>query len=118
VKLYAVRVFARDWDGLCDFYRDKLELPERFRNADIGWAEYDAGGPCFGIERVTPGDTEADHLIGRMLAVSLQVDDVQATYQKLSERGVEFLEPPERQPWGGTLAHFRDPEGNVLTLLG
>jgi lactoylglutathione lyase len=118
VKLYAVRVFARDWDRLCDFYRDTLALPERIRNADIGWAEYDVGGPCFGIERVTPEDTEADDLIGRSLAVSLQVDDVQATYRALTERGVEFLAPPERQPWGGTLAHFRDPEGNVLTLLG
>ncbi|MCC6917989.1 MAG: hypothetical protein IT548_02225 [Alphaproteobacteria bacterium] len=29
-----------------------------------------------------------------------------------------FLAPPERQPWGGTLAHFRDPSGNGLTLLG
>jgi len=26
------------------------------------------------------------------------------------------IEPPEKQPWGGILAPFRDPDGNVLTL--
>jgi lactoylglutathione lyase len=92
MKLYGVRVFARDWDAVCDFYRDTLGLPERYRNADA--------------------------LTGRMLGVSLQVDDILATYEALRKRGVDFLEPPKRQPWGGCLAHFRDPEGNVLTLLG
>jgi len=26
--------------------------------------------------------------------------------------------PSEKQPWGGVLAHLRDPGGNILTLLG
>lgn len=38
--------------------------------------------------------------------------------QTLLARGVEFLAPPQRMPWGGVLAHFRDPDGNVLTLVG
>ena len=35
-----------------------------------------------------------------------------------AQLAVEFLAPPEKQPWCGSLAHFRDPDGNVLTLLG
>ena len=54
----------------------------------------------------------------RFVAVSLQVEDVQAVYEELVAKGVEFLGPPERMGWGGTLAHFRDPDGNVLTLPG
>jgi uncharacterized glyoxalase superfamily protein PhnB len=50
--------------------------------------------------------------------VSLQVPDVFTTYKALVERGVEFVAPPEKQPWGGVLAHLRDPDGNILTLLG
>ena len=38
--------------------------------------------------------------------------------QTLLARGVEFLAPPQRMPWGGVLANFRDPDGNVLTLVG
>jgi len=33
------------------------------------------------------------------------------------EKGVEFVEEPTRQFWGGWLADFRDPTGNVLTLV-
>jgi len=117
MMLYAVRIFARDWDNVCRFYRDVLGLPERFKT-DMGWAEYDVGGPCFGIERLNPDDGEGEGLAGRMLGVSLRVDDIDATYEALRERGVEFISPPEKQSWGGSLAHFKDPEGNVLTLLG
>jgi predicted enzyme related to lactoylglutathione lyase len=46
------------------------------------------------------------------------VDDVEATWERLRARGVEFVARPELMPWGGVLAHFRDPDGNVLTLVG
>ena len=42
----------------------------------------------------------------------------QVFYDALREKGVRFTAAPEKQPWGGTLAHFQDPEGNELTLLG
>jgi lactoylglutathione lyase len=118
MKLYAVRVFVRDWERACAFYRDALGLPERFRSADGRWAEYDLGGPCLGVERIDPKDDESEGLAGRMLGISLRVDDIESTYRTLSSRGVEFVSPPKKQDWGGSLAHLRDPEGNVLTLLG
>ena len=83
----------------------------------MGWAEFDVGGANLGIERAGD-DTESQALVGRFLGVSLQVDDIQATYEKLSGNGIDFTGPPEKQPWGGSLAHFSDPDGNVLTLLG
>ena len=93
-------------------------MPERYRNDDLGWAEYDLGGPCFGIERVQPGDAEGEALIGRFVGASLRVDDINEVYELLRTRGVQFTSPPEKQDWGGTLAQFQDPDGNVLTLLG
>ena len=44
--------------------------------------------------------------------------DVFATYDALVARGVEFLGPPEKQPWGGVPAHLHDPDANILTLIG
>ncbi len=67
VELYAVRIFVRDWLAACRFYGEILGLSERFRNDDMGWAEYDLGGPCFGIERVEPGDSESEALVGRFV---------------------------------------------------
>ena len=84
----------------------------------MGWAQFDTGGSQLAIERADPDDTETAELVGRYVGVSLQVSDIDAKYKTLLDRGVEFLGPPEMQPWGGTLAHFRDPEDNVLTLLG
>ena len=118
LKLYAVRIFVRKWEESCDFYRDKVKLPERFRNDDIGWAEYDLGGPCIGVQYVDEEDEEGKDLVGRTVGVSLQVDNIDESYKELKSRGVEFLAPPEKQEWGGTLAFFKDPDGNVLTLIG
>jgi len=117
MELYAVRIFVRDWAKACTFYGETLGLKERYRNDEFGWAEYDLGGPCLGIERVRTGDTEGEAMIGRFVGVSLKVNSVPDTYEALRKQGVAFAAPPEKQFWGGTLAHFRDPDGNVLTLL-
>jgi uncharacterized glyoxalase superfamily protein PhnB len=60
-------------------------------------------------------DHEGRALIGRFVGVSLA--DIFATHKFLAARGVEFVSPPEKQPWGGVLAHLRDPDGNILTLV-
>lgn len=118
MKLYAIRIFVHSWKESCEFYRDTLRLTERYRNDEIGWAEYDLDGPCFGIERVDAEGKTGKDLVGRFVGASLQVEDIDATYRDLKARGVKFTSPPEKQDWGGSLAHFADPDGNVLTLLG
>jgi catechol 2,3-dioxygenase-like lactoylglutathione lyase family enzyme len=116
-KLYAVRVFVSDWAAALHFYTQILGMRTRNRNDDIGWAELDSGACALALEQVQPDDAESAHLVGRFVGVSLEVTDIDATYRTLVERGVQFDAPPERQAWGGTLAHLRDPDGNVLTLL-
>ncbi len=118
MEIYAVRIFVRQWDQACAFYHKTLGLKERFRNDEFGWAEYDLGGPCFGIERVQPGDADGEALAGRFVGVSLRVDNIDEVYESLKAKGVKFTSPPGKQDWEGALAHFQDPDGNVLTLLG
>ncbi len=118
MELYAVRIFVRQWSKACAFYGGTLSLPERFRNDEMGWAEYDLDGPCLGIERVRPENAEDDALVGRFVGASLRVDNIDGIYKSLKAKGVQFTSPPEMQGWGGSLAHFQDPDGNVLTLLG
>ncbi len=117
-RLYALRVFTRDWDRAVAFYSETLGMPIHYANPEIGWAELDTGAAHLAIERLAADDLEADELVGRFVGVSLEVDDIEMAHETLAARGVEFLEPPMEQPWGGVLAHFRDPDGNVLTLLG
>ena len=52
---------------------------------------------------------------GAVGALFLTTDDVQAEYEALKARGVEFQGPPEQQPWGIDCS-FRDPSGNHIRL--
>ena len=115
-KLYAQRVFSKQWQASTAFYEETIGLPVKFKDASMGWAEFDLGGASIAIEREDENSEES--LAGRFVGISIQVEDITAIYQELTGKGVEFVAPPERQPWGGTLAHFKDPDGNVLTLLG
>jgi catechol 2,3-dioxygenase-like lactoylglutathione lyase family enzyme len=42
-------------------------------------------------------------------------DSVETTFREMSARGVEFLSPPKREPWGA-FATFKDPDGNQFVL--
>jgi uncharacterized glyoxalase superfamily protein PhnB len=99
----------------------KSPLPPPPSQADKGgqgaWAVFDLDGREIILEAVAPDDPERA-LVGRLLAVSFAVDDIDDVYRSLVAKGVSFPEPPEVQPWGGTLAFPRDPDGNVLTLVG
>lgn len=117
-ELFIVRVFVTDWDRALRFYTETLGIPTAYRSDEMGWAQLETGEAQLALERVAPDDAEGRSLVGRFLGVTLQVSDIEATHATLVERGVDFLEPPAKQPWGGTIAHLRDPDGNVLTLLG
>ncbi|MBV8463627.1 MAG: VOC family protein [Acidimicrobiales bacterium] len=45
----------------------------------------------------------------------LETDDCQSAYDQLSAQGVEFTDPPTRQPYGIDTG-FRDPSGNNIRL--
>jgi len=47
--------------------------------------------------------------------IFLNTDDVQAAYEELKGRGVEFTEAPSERPYGID-SEFRDPSGNSIRL--
>jgi len=62
-----------------------------------------------------PRPVPCAHRIGTFFNGAFACDDVQATYRQLSARGVEFVKPPEKQPWG-EFAIFKDPDGNQFVM--
>jgi catechol 2,3-dioxygenase-like lactoylglutathione lyase family enzyme len=52
---------------------------------------------------------------GHLSHVLFHCDDIQRTYQQLTERGVQFTEPPSEQFWGWW-AVFKDPDGHLYGL--
>jgi uncharacterized glyoxalase superfamily protein PhnB len=47
--------------------------------------------------------------------IFLTTEDVQASYEELRDRGVEFVDLPEERPYGID-SSFRDPSGNHVRL--
>ena len=52
---------------------------------------------------------------GMIFNGALAADNVEQTYDELKGRGVEFVSPPQKAPWG-TFAMFKDPDGNQFLL--
>jgi lactoylglutathione lyase len=97
------------------FYRDVLGLRLRWESDDV--AVFDTGTATLMLESAHDHAGKEDPGTGRFLGVTLEAPDLARTYRALSERGVEFLHPPQAQTWGGVMTHFRDPSGNVVTAV-
>lgn len=112
--IYAVRIFVTDLNKARPFY-DSLGYEQVHASDDF--LIYRTGSADLIIERADPGNTDEADLIGRFVGASFAVGDVKQACRTLENLGVAIDSPPERQPWGGMLAHIRDPDGNVLTLV-
>ena len=96
-----------------DFYVDALGLTprsDRERFVNFEW----------GDQRLTV--SVHPEVAGRnddplRLMINLGVADIHSVAARLEARGVEFVRPPEQEPWGGWIATFHDPDGNTVQLL-
>ncbi len=107
---------VRDQDRALNFYTDKLGmriLTDQEYNEKQRWIELSIPGAETGIALFTP-DGHEDR-VGTFLNTSLEVDNVEKTYEELQGRGVEFAGPPQKQPWG-TFVVLKDSEGNQIVL--
>lgn len=106
-----VNVFVSDFERALAFYRDTLGLVPATADAQFGYASFNAGPISFAIAQ-----TDDAALVGRHTGVGFMVDDIDASYEKMRAAGVSFDMPPTAQPWGGTLALFKDPDDNIYYL--
>ncbi|WP_425511221.1 VOC family protein [Pseudomarimonas salicorniae] len=108
-----INVFVDDLAGAIEFYRDCLGLELQFASHQHGYASFSAGSVRLAL--ATARDEHAS-LVGRHTGVGFEVADIQAEHGRLAGRGVHFVMPPTNQPWGGLMAMFEDPSGNVYYL--
>ena len=111
--LAGVVVWTDDLDRLLEFYRDTLGLtPHSVRPHFVS---FKWGGVRLGIGKhaEVSGKTAEPYRI----MVNLGVDDIHRQCDLLRAKGVRFIREPEREHWGGWVATFADPDGNMLQLL-
>ena len=113
----AVRVFVSDFQRALEFYTGPLGLHVAGTD-DESWLLFRLANANLLVEPVDRSSEEYDELVGRFTGMSFDTDDIQRAFERLSALGVRFDMPPEKQFWGGYLAYFRDPDQNILALVG
>ena len=132
-SLTNVNVWVQDQDEALAFYTEKLGLELRndvtvpemgnFRWLTVGVPGQEdvaivlmavPGPPVFDEET----SSKLKDLVAKGAAGGLffAADDIDATYQELKDRGVEFSQEPTEQPYGVD-AGFRDDSGNQLRMM-
>ena len=111
-----VGIPVRDQDKALAFWTQKIGLQiatDQAMGNRQRWIELKIPGSQTGLVLFTPPGHE--NRVGTFQNMSLEVDDVEKTYRELSERGVEFVQPPKKESWG-TSAIFKDPDGNSFVI--
>jgi catechol 2,3-dioxygenase-like lactoylglutathione lyase family enzyme len=111
-----VSIPTRDQDRALAFYTGKLGF-RVVTDQPFGaqrWIELRIPGAETGFVLFTPEGYE--DRIGGFMNMAFTADDVQKTYEELSARGVEFVQPPKTEHWG-TSAIFKDPDGNTFVFV-
>ena len=101
------------FDEMARFYRDRLGLTPRTSKPDF--INFDWRGVRLSLS-VHDGVSGASRDPLRIM-VNLAVDDIRAVHARLHRAGVVFTRLPEAEEWGGQVATFLDPDGNLLQLL-
>jgi catechol 2,3-dioxygenase-like lactoylglutathione lyase family enzyme len=132
IRIANAHLWVHDQDEALEFWTKKIgwevradvTMPEL---GDFRWLSVGAPGQeDISVALLTiPGPPVMDEKTAKQVedlmakgyagTVFLTADDVQASYEELKGRGVEFTEAPEERPYGID-SEFRDPSGNKFRL--
>ncbi len=109
-----IAVPVSDVERAIAFYRDVLGMRFLFQ-APPGLGFFDCGG----VRLMLDGPAEAQ--AGQSSVIYYKVNDLDAAFERLSDRGVVFeakphliAKLPDHELW---MAFFRDPDSNLLALM-
>lgn len=132
ISIATTQLWVHDQDAALEFWTDKVGMEVRSdvtvpEMGNFRWLSVGVPGQedVAIVLMAVPGAPIMDDatrrqvldLMGKGFAgtVFLTTDDCQKAYEEMSARGVEFVSPPEHQPYGVDCG-FRDPSGNNIRL--
>ena len=112
-RITAVMLGVRDLEQSIGFYKDKLGLKVVMQEPSL--ALLDCGGVMLGLSR---GHVNlAPHVAGATEVV-FAVENVRGVNRALKETGVVFMSEPRQATPTDWVAHFKDPDGHILSIFG
>jgi serine phosphatase RsbU (regulator of sigma subunit) len=146
LRLQSVTIFVRDLDRSLKFFVEQLGFPLVFegRNRpDRRWAVVAPPDGHATLTLAVPDPDSAEYkLIGRHTHIAFITEDVMAKFREWRARGVQFHGTPKLKRlqhsrrvqhhdphlpdsfdegsapiWGGVFSRFKDPDGNIFSLV-
>jgi len=111
--------FVRDVPRAAAFFRDQLGFKVDFLHGDPPfYGSVSRGEACLHLRFMhKTWFAERSASEASVILATIEVSDVKALYEEFRARGVAFVQPLERQSWGGTDFQVRDPDGNAFSFV-
>ncbi|MDQ3542150.1 MAG: VOC family protein [Chloroflexota bacterium] len=119
-SIFATTVFAEHLAPMKEFYGRVFDLPCVFEGGTS--AVFAFGETLINIidisgapELIDPAPVAGPNAGARSM-FTIRVNDVDALYAQLVDKGVTFLNGPIDRPWGPRTATFADPAGHMWEI--
>lgn len=125
LKFTHARLLVKNYEECFRFYRDVLGFEVGWGDEKSMYADFKTGGgsvialfdrthmaKAIGTDNLPFDSNSMDKL-----CLIFHVESVDEAYNSLREKGVQFINAPhDRRDWGIRVAHFRDPDGNLIDI--
>lgn len=125
MKFNNIRLLVQDFDSCFTFYKEIMGLKCSHGSLGDNFASFDIGIPdglgIFKAELMNDAIGEKTKKIkttSDKFAIVIEVSSVDKTAEILKKKKAKLVTEPMDMPvWGIRVAHFRDPENNLIELF-
>ena len=112
VTSFNVNLTSEQPEELVRFYRDIVGLPQ---NMEMGEGAFEVAGSHLLID----GHSETHGAVKepQRVLINFFVEDLASEQQRIEGQGVTFIRSAGKEPWGGVISTFPDPDGNYCQLI-
>ena len=109
-NISAITLAVRDMNLAVDFYREKVGLKMLYGGESTSFTSFRVGNGYLNLIQAPDGGWS---WWGRLI---FHVDDVDALYHRLVEKGLTPSTAPEDAPWGERYFHINDPDCHEVSF--